>query len=35
MRVVVQGGASNPIAWLKVTIDPRGSQLFTLENVQP
>ena len=34
-RVVVQGGASNPIAWLKITIDPRGSQLFSLENVQP
>jgi hypothetical protein len=34
-RVVVQGGASNPIAWLKITIDPRASRLFTLENVQP
>jgi hypothetical protein len=34
-RVVVQGGASNPIAWLKITIDPRGSNLFMLENVQP
>jgi hypothetical protein len=34
-RVVVQGGADNPIAWLKVTVAPRGPQLFTLENVQP
>jgi hypothetical protein len=34
-RVVLQGGASNPIAWLKITIDPRGSKLFSLENVQP
>jgi hypothetical protein len=34
-RVVVQGGASNPIAWLRLTIAPSGSQLFTLENVQP
>jgi hypothetical protein len=34
-RVVVQGGASNPIAWLKLTIAPNSSQLFTLENIQP
>jgi hypothetical protein len=34
-RVVVQGGADNPIAWLKLTIAPNGSQLFTLENIQP
>lgn len=34
-RVVVQGGASNPIAWLELTVDPNGSQLFGLENVQP
>jgi Calcineurin-like phosphoesterase len=34
-RVVVQGGADNPIAWLKVTISPGGSPLFGLENVQP
>jgi Calcineurin-like phosphoesterase len=34
-RVVVQGGASNPIAWLKLTITPNSPQLFTLENVQP
>jgi hypothetical protein len=34
-RVVVQGGADNPIAWLKVTISPGDSSLFALENVQP
>jgi Calcineurin-like phosphoesterase len=34
-RVVVQGGADNPIAWLKVTVAPHGPQLFTLENIQP
>jgi hypothetical protein len=27
-RVVVQGGAANPIAWLKVTISPGRSPLF-------
>jgi len=34
-RVVVQGGADNPIAWLKVTISPGDSSVFTLENIQP
>ena len=34
-RVVVQGGADNPIAWLKATISPRSAAPFALENVTP
>ncbi len=34
-RIVVQGSADNPIAWLRLTVDPKGAQLFDWDNIQP
>ena len=33
MRITVEGSTNKPREWLRLTIDPRASQIFSWENV--